>query len=169
MFHRPKTVAWQVVGIVMLIPGLLRVPLPQADFHIIRHHHGFGEVCPQHDHLLRWHPQAGETEDVAVLHWHWLLPQALDITPGGSTPALHAHVVDSLQPEWNSDQVVLSEERARVSVPSDLASWLDLALIGAEGIDSPRLEPPNAWAGARGADDDTSGETARSRLVRWNC
>jgi hypothetical protein len=170
MLHRPKTVSWQIVGIILLIPGLLHVPLPQADFHIIRHHHGVGEVCPQHDHLLRWHPRADEAEDVAVLHWHWLLPQALDLALSGSAPFLHAHVADSLQPEWNGDQVVLSsEQRARVvSGPLDFASWLDVALIDAAAIHGQRLAPLRAWSCAQG-DDGYASATALARLVRWNC
>ena len=63
-------------GVVLLALGLFRVPLPQADFHNIRHHDGTGEVCPHHDHLLRWHPKASQNEDVAMLHWHWFVPQS---------------------------------------------------------------------------------------------
>jgi hypothetical protein len=169
MSHRPGAVTWQVVGIIMLIPGLLHVPLPQADFHVIRHHHKVGEVCPHHDHLLRWHPQADEAEDVAVLHWHWLLPEPLDLTPDGPAPILHAHVVDSLQPEWNADQPALSPDaRDRASASSDLASRLDLALIGVALNDSARPDQPCPGPGARRA-NDAPPRTALSRLVRWNC
>jgi hypothetical protein len=169
MFHRPGTVARRVVGIIMLIPGLLRVPLPQADFHVIRHHHGVGEVCSFHDHLLRWHPLAGEAEDVAVLHWHWLLPQVLDLdlAPIAAPPALHAHVADSLQPEWDDAQVVLSDDRASAS--SELASWMDLAQIAMMSVDWLPPEPPSACACARLVDAEPSAATALSRLVRWNC
>ena len=66
----------RLLGIVLLIPGLLRIPLPQVDYHNIRHHDGAGEFCPYHDHLLRWHPTASQNEDVAMLHWHWLVPQS---------------------------------------------------------------------------------------------
>ena len=37
-----------------------------------------GEICPHHDHLLRWHPTAGQADDVAVVHWHWIIPQTGD-------------------------------------------------------------------------------------------
>lgn len=60
----------------MLILSLGHWPMPQADFHSIRHHDGPGEVCELHEHLLRWHPHAGPLTDVAVLHWHWLPPSA---------------------------------------------------------------------------------------------
>jgi len=168
MLHRPGTIARRVVGIIMLIPGLLHVPLPQADFHVIRHHHGVGEVCPQHDHLLRWHPLAGESEDVAVLHWHWLLPQVLDLdlAPIAAPPALHAHVADSLQPEWDDAQVVLSDDRASSS--SQLTSWMDFALVAAPSPDWRPAGSPSARDCAR-RDDDPTAATALSRLVRWNC
>lgn len=170
MSHRPSNVGWQLVGIIMLIPGFLHVPLPQADFHIIRHHHGVGEVCLQHDHLVRWHPLADESEDVAILHWHWLLPQELDLMLGDAAPALHAHVVDSLQPEWNGDQgIVSSEGRVGIAAADDLASWLDLALIGAASVDSISLASADDSAVARCTRGDAFNGAAISRLARWNC
>jgi hypothetical protein len=103
--------------------GLLRVPLPQADFHNIRHHDGTGEVCPHHDHLLRWHPRASQNDDVAMLHWHWFLPQSQegDRSPGSSDEqnnpasglALHAYLADCLEPDWNADPVVPPDGRGR--------------------------------------------------------
>src|SRR5438067_12993039 len=84
------------LGIVITILGLVHAPLPQPDFHNIRHHDGPGEVCEHHDHLLRWHPGAGIADDVAVLHWHWFLPtvEPFDPSPVPAGPAVHAHVVD---------------------------------------------------------------------------
>lgn len=78
-------------GIGLLIFGLLHVPLPQPDYHNVRHHDAPGEVCGYHDHLLRWHPDAGQAGDVAVLHWHWFLPDSgpADTRDGA---AIHAHV-----------------------------------------------------------------------------
>ena len=169
MLNRPKAVAWRMVGMIMLIPGLLHVPLPEADFHVIRHHHGYGEVCPHHDHLLRWHPLADESEDVAVLHWHWLLPQSLDVLLSDSSPTLHAHVVDDLQMEWNGEQAVISSEECGRTIGSlDLTSWLDLTSIAAGSPCAPCLAPPNAWAGLRN-DDGPPSSTSPARLVRWNC
>src|SRR5437870_4630597 len=87
------------LGIGLLILSLGHTPLPQADFHNIRHHDGPGELCRYHDHLLRWHPDAALADDVAVLHWHWVLP-----APGwpgadacGESAGLHAQV-----PDWSS-------------------------------------------------------------------
>src|SRR3954452_18321557 len=71
LFRRRET---RSLGIVFLILSLVHAPLPQPDFHNIRHHDGPGEVCDHHDHLLRWHPGAGVARDVAILHWHWFLP-----------------------------------------------------------------------------------------------
>ena len=58
----------------MLILSVVHVPLPQADYHNIRHHDAPGEICVYHDHLLRWHPSADLDDDVTMLHWHWFVP-----------------------------------------------------------------------------------------------
>jgi hypothetical protein len=110
-------------GVVLLALGLIRIPLPQADFHNIRHHDGAGEVCPHHDHLLRWHPKANQNDDVAMLHWHWFVPQSQegDGSPasgdGPNSPtsghALHAYLADCLEPDWNSDPVIQPDARGR--------------------------------------------------------
>jgi hypothetical protein len=99
------------------------VPLPQADFHNIRHHDGTGEVCPHHDHLLRWHPKASQNDDVAILHWHWFVPQSPDgdRSPGSGEDqnnpaprhALHAYLADCLEPDWNADPVIRADARGR--------------------------------------------------------
>jgi len=106
----------QVLGIAMLILGLFRVPLPQADYHNIRHHDGAGEICPHHDHLLRWHPLAGGEKDVAVLHWHWVLPRAESSGESSDTglgwphpvssPRLHAFFADYLAFDWSGTPAV---------------------------------------------------------------
>ena len=90
---RRGRLGWFATTLVVL--GILRTPFPEADFHNIRHHDTPGEVCAMHDHLLRWHPEAGAADDVAVLHWHWLNPaKALPGGPTDSTPALHANIPD---------------------------------------------------------------------------
>ncbi len=87
--HRART-----LGIALLILSLFHAPWPQADFHNVRHQDAPGQVCEHHDHLLRWHPDAGQAKDVAILHWHWFLPSSGPVEPGhaGTGPALHAHV-----------------------------------------------------------------------------
>jgi hypothetical protein len=87
-----------------LIFSLLHTPLPQPDYHNIRHHDGPGQVCAYHDHLLRWHPRAQAADDVAVLHWHWLVPVSgrADAPTRGDGPAWHAHVVDWDAGVWDS-------------------------------------------------------------------
>ena len=84
------------LAIGLLVLGLGHTPLPQADFHNIRHHDDLGESCRYHDHLLRWHPRAGLAEDVAVLHWHWVLPGRSDAVPEGGRPVVLAQV-----PDWS--------------------------------------------------------------------
>ena len=86
------------IGISLLILSLFHVPLPQPDFHNVRHHDAPGELCEYHDHLLRWHPQAADNQDVATFHWHWVFPTSADVDLSGTSdiPALHAHFGD-----WN--------------------------------------------------------------------
>src|SRR5437763_1208571 len=107
-WRRPaKPRSGHTVGIVLLILSLVHTPLPEPDFHNIRHHDGPGEVCDHHDHLLRWHPGAGVARDVAVLHWHWFLPTPAGSdaspAPGGAGPALHAHAPVWLAGSWDDD------------------------------------------------------------------
>ncbi|MDG3003354.1 hypothetical protein [Paludisphaera mucosa] len=171
--HRPRILVARVLGIILLIPGLLQVPLPQADFHIVRHRHGMGEVCAQHDHLLRWHPQAGDGEAVAVLHWHWLLPKYLDPSAldadGRALPALHAHDGETASPDRAAAPMIVGEDRGRDVGRCDLDSGIaslsaDLAWIG---HDPPH---PSASSSRRGGPaDGRPCVTALSRLVRWNC
>src|SRR5512142_2405349 len=99
------------LGIVALILSLVHAPLPEPDFHNIRHHDGPGELCEFHDHLLRWHPSAGVASDVAVLHWHWFLP----VTPGDGAPAddgpaLHANAPAWLTGAWDDDGPRISSD-----------------------------------------------------------
>jgi hypothetical protein len=100
----------------MMILSFSQTPLPAPDFHNVRHHDGPGEVCEHHDHLLRWHPNAGQSEDVAILHWHWFLPTPG--TPDRATPpdgpAMHAHVADAFAPTWNDGPQLTSEEPCRL-------------------------------------------------------
>jgi hypothetical protein len=93
----------------LLILGMVRVPLPEPDYHNVRHHDRPGEVCEHHDHLLRWHPDAGQSEDVAVFHWHWFLPTSgpLDLSGQGEGAALHAHVVGWDAPTINAGPPVV--------------------------------------------------------------
>jgi hypothetical protein len=113
----------RALGIALLILSAIRIPLPQADYHNVRHHDAPGEICPYHDHLLRWHPTADRAEDVALLHWHWFLPLVQPgAAPGGSDdeqrtpgsgPALHAHLGDWAEPDWRSDPVIRPDSRGR--------------------------------------------------------
>jgi hypothetical protein len=113
------------LGTIGLILSLVHTPLPQPDFHNIRHHDGPGEVCEHHDHLLRWHPGAGCAADVAVLHWHWFLPSSepLDQAPGAAGPSAHAHVVDWQASSWNERPLVSADARStsRIAAPSTVS------------------------------------------------
>ena len=94
------------LGIILLILGLVHTPLPEPDFHNIRHHDAPGEVCDHHDHLLRWHPGAGLADDVAVLHWHWFLPDSGHSDTRDGTAAIHAHVAG-----WDAPAYLHAEAR----------------------------------------------------------
>ena len=164
---RTTNLIGRALGIILLIPGLLQVPLPQADFHIIRHHHGAGEVCPQHDHLLRWHPQAADGQDVAVLHWHWLLPKSLDPSRVDNTPSLHAHDVDPVQPEMAAGRLLVREDRGR-DARLDLTATL--GLLDSSLVWSPLVPPPNLQAVRRlTAPRDGAPLAPLACFVRWNC
>lgn len=170
MVRRPLTILAQWLGIALLIPGLLRAPLPQVDFHVIRHHHGEGEDCPRHNHLLRWHPYAGESEAEAVLHWHWVLPQcpnvALSGEPSEDNPVLHAHDADDFHCYWSSSPATLVDVRDGGAGRSDSGSPL-----GAAWIDAPRVAPPPPSSARARSVPWTEHEDASllARLVRWNC
>ncbi|SIO29587.1 hypothetical protein SAMN05444166_3572 [Singulisphaera sp. GP187] len=110
------------LGILCLILSLVHTPLPQPDFHNIRHHDAPGEVCDHHDHLLRWHPAAGLAQDVATLHWHWFLP-----TEDGSGsplpeqgPALHAHVADWFASAWDDGPRFVPDPHSQLLVRTSL-------------------------------------------------
>ena len=163
-----------LIGIVIL--SVIHIPLPQADYHNVRHHDGPGEVCVHHDHLLRWHPRAHVNADLTLLHWHWFLPM---LEPGdphqrsdddhhrpGSGPALHAHVGDGLVPEqWRREPLL------RTAGASQLIDQLTLHISDLCSGDSS--------AGATGPQDRSlAGCTSPVGSVRahptaifqrWNC
>ena len=157
-------------GIILLILSLVHAPLPRADFHNVRHHDAAGEVCEHHDHLLRWHPDAGRAEDVAVLHWHWILPTSGPVEPGhsGDGPVLHAHVSgwDATSPD--AGPLVVPDRSSR---PIEAAAPSLLAL--ADAPFAPPVDRPGLRAGIGPV--RTFGATfaprisPASRLQRWSC
>src|SRR5512135_3303646 len=104
------------LGIVALILSLVHAPLPQPDFHSIRHHDGPGEVCEYHDHLLRWHPDARSAADVAMLHWHWFLPAGPDhgAPPRVGGSALHAHAPAWPASDWDDGPRIAPDDSWRL-------------------------------------------------------
>jgi hypothetical protein len=104
-------------GIGLLIASLIHTPLPEPDYHNIRHHDAPGEVCEHHDHLLRWHPGAGTAQDVAVLHWHWFLPAAQPGEPATASdrPAFHAHVADWVATSWANGPGLTVDRASRLT------------------------------------------------------
>lgn len=170
--NRPTSLIARILAIALLAPSLLQVPLPQADFHVVRHRHAVGQVCPQHDHLLRWHPQAGEGDAVAVLHWHWLPPRSLDTSAadqaGRSLPAFHADDGDLNRAGQAPTPVVVAEYRERdhrldlndqIGAAPQPATWVDLVV---------RSCPSSQWSRCAPSDGLESVGTL-ARLARWNC
>jgi hypothetical protein len=83
------------LSVTLVILSLAHVPLPVADFHVIGHLDGVGQLCPLHDHLLRWHASGNQSEK-PVLHFHWAFLSTP--APDAGTPgrALRADAVDPL-------------------------------------------------------------------------
>ncbi len=168
----------RVLLISLLILGVVHIPLPQADYHNIRHHDGPGELCVYHDHLLRWHPTANVNDDVSLLHWHWFVPpgELGDLGHGASEgssgsasgPAVHAHLPNGLAPNWPGELVSgldgrsLAHDFLSLTFSAKCSTFFagDLALLSAT---PPRL----------GAVGPHTGETLRAGRTamyqRWNC
>jgi hypothetical protein len=153
-----------------LILSLVHTPLPEADYHNIRHHDGPGEVCEHHDHLLRWHPKAGSAEDVAVLHWHWFLPAAerSDVGTENGGKAIHAHVVDWTLSTWDDGPQLLPDSQSRFHrILATSFATLDPAALPADlnaAACTTRSRPAHGF-GATFA----PGVSRASLLQRWDC
>jgi hypothetical protein len=162
----------------LLILSVIHVPLPLADYHNIRHHDRPGEICPYHDHLLRWHPTANWDADVSIFHWHWFVPV---VSPGQSQqagddegsrpvrgPVLHAQVGDWPEPDWTGEPVIRPDSRGRLLelVNLGLAGKCSACASGLMALVNP--EPRPSAAGSSGG----PGGFRAARLAqfqRWNC
>lgn len=172
-WRRPATTrSGRTWGIALLILAMVHTPLPQPDFHNIRHHDGPDEVCTYHDHLLRWHPTAGAASDVEVLHWHWFLPTPPGTDPSpdeASGPAVHAHAPVWLTGSWDDDGPNVVPDTASRPLDRPVPCPLDLSLalpvtvaLGPHPIAG--THPPQAF-GATFA----PGISLTSLLHRWVC
>jgi hypothetical protein len=166
--HRwPRHPRARALGIALLILSLVHAPWPQADFHNVRHHDAPGQICEYHDHLLRWHPDASQAEDVAVLHWHWFLPSSAPVEPGhsGQGPALHAHVSGWDVATPDSGPVVVPDRSSRPLDPPPTGPLLagEAAPFVVPGDDpGPRLRPGPVHACAPRT-------PLNCWLQRWSC
>lgn len=160
----------RILGIALAILSLVQTPLPQPDFHNIRHHDAPGEVCEDHDHLLRWHPNARLADDVAVLHWHWYLPSGSTDEAGhdGQGPGIHAHRPWWPSSAWDEGPRITVDTASQVS--SHLAqSPLDLvASLSPPGWMS---DAPAALARSHCGPGATLArpESLTALLQRWTC
>jgi hypothetical protein len=160
----------RILGISLLILSLVHAPWPKADFHNVRHHDSPGQVCEYHDHLLRWHPDAGLAEDVAVLHWHWYLPTSDPSGPGHTDngPAIHAYVSgwDATSPDAGPIVVPDSSSRPIDPPPSISMGFVDTPYARAVdrfGLDSDQGTPKTFGA------TFAPRISLASRLQRWSC
>jgi hypothetical protein len=158
------------LGIGFLILSLVHTPLPQPDYHNLRHHDAPGEVCNYHDHLLRWHPGAGIAQDVAVLHWHWFLPlsRPADPYPSGKGPAFHAHVPEWQASSWDSGPRLVPDSSSRfvarpAPCPLDLASLNHLGTSFGP-VHAPGPRPPLAFSATFAPSTSLA-----SLFQRWVC
>jgi hypothetical protein len=158
----------------LLIASVVRVPLPQADYHNIRHHDAPGEICLLHDHLLRWHPSAASDDDVALLHWHWFFPLAVPDDPNQREgdehrgPVLHAHFSDWPEPDWLDDPVISPDVRGRLTSDRSISlAAADCAYLASHF--APTSTNQNCFLCAR--HDAGGGVRAElyAFLQRWNC
>jgi hypothetical protein len=148
--------------------------LPQADYHNIRHHDAPGEICPFHDHLLRWHPSAASDADVALLHWHWFVPlaESEDPTPGDGDdrqgPFVHAHFSDWPAPDWLDEPVISPDVRGRLidalAIRLAVADCAYLAIHFTPTCFQPSLCGLDSHGGADGLRAERI-----ALLERWNC
>jgi hypothetical protein len=166
------------LGIGILILSLVHVPLPQADYHNIRHHDAPGEICGYHDHLLRWHPSANRNADVTMLHWHWFVPivefggdhnlpddEHDRSNPG---PAVHAQLGDWPAPDWHGEPVIHPDSQGRL---------LDHLTLGQSDASHATLLDSASLLDLRSghlpsSSDNFAGALRAQRgalLQRWNC
>ena len=167
------------MGIAILILSLLHVPLPQADYHNIRHHDSPGEICGYHDHLLRWHPSANHDADVTMLHWHWFVPIVEFGNPDerpdddgnhhpGQGPSVHAQLGDWPAPDWHGEPVIGPDSHGRLLdrltlSQSDASQAALLEIVAPLDSRSGRLSSRT---------DDPTGTLRAQRAAlfqRWNC
>jgi hypothetical protein len=158
----------RIAGIWLLILGVAHVPLPQPDYHNVRHHDAPGQTCPHHDHLLRWHPQAGQGQDVAILHWHWvnLMPGQPDSTPGEG-PVVRATAPDWLAVAPDDTPVLAPSNGSRPLTPSmTVATAVALPIVMADLTPGGRDGPPAPRAFGATFAPRTS---LHCLLQRWVC
>ena len=162
------------LAVSLLIVGLLPAPWPKVEFHNVRHHDAPGQVCEYHDHLLRWHPDAGSAEDVAVLHWHWAWPSKAPSESesgsghNGDGPRLHAHLLDDALPASDLQPMIVADTSARSLAPPVAAPPSSVLAFDPPARDSLSLRSGSALALTFGA-TFAPRTSLTSRLHRWSC
>ncbi|ODT98338.1 MAG: hypothetical protein ABS79_06070 [Planctomycetes bacterium SCN 63-9] len=164
-------------GISLLIASVIHIPLPQPDFHNVRHHDGPGEVCTYHEHLLRWHPTAKNSADASILHWHWVLPAydgsgddlnglGDDHPRPGFDLVYQAAMGDGLDHDWSNAQW-LSADRAVVTLDSATPN-VEIPIQNAQNSPNFVIPPPGSDF-LRASVVQPAHCALRPVLQRWNC
>lgn len=164
-----STLMWRA-GIIFLILGVLHVPLPQPDYHSLRHHDGcVGEVCAHHNHLLQWHGGSKDSPgEEPVFHWHWFWPgheTGQHDTDGSTTPLLHAdRDTGWVEPSFCPGPPSLSPQSGRLVLPP-------VACLGLVFFDIlPSSDsPPRQRLGPEFLGSLIRRDRAASLLQRWDC
>jgi hypothetical protein len=158
------------LGVTLLILNLAHVPLPLADFHVIGHLHGVGQICPLHDHLLRWHASEGASEN-PVLHFHWAFLSEPVPDTATEGPAFHADVADPLDAKLSDllpESAVAASMRSMVERPSP-ALLVGLHLEPSPGGTHHAVSAGSAPAFRNFAATFPPHLPTASRLQRWVC
>lgn len=160
--------AGRVLGALIATLGVGQTPMPQPDFHNVRHHDAPGEVCEHHDHLLRWHPGAATAGDVAMLHWHWFLfrGDGSDPSPEGAGQAFHAHTPESAPAPADPTLLVVPDASSRLDLKiTSKSGFSPLLSVDAPGLSKPLRAPS---PGTRRAPVARRVSLTVS-LQRWDC
>ena len=158
----------RALGISLLIFSLAHTPWPQADFHNVRHQDSPGQVCEFHDHLLRWHPDSGLADDVAILHWHWVPPlsDTKESSHSGDRPTLHADLDNWTATTPDASLAIVADGSSRLVLPPLVClPTLDPVILAHPGDGlrpRPALSLPFSATFARGV-------SLAAWLQRWSC
>lgn len=131
------------IGIMLMILGLARVPVPMPDFHGSGHSDGAGDACSGHGHLLPGHLEEAP-RGAPVLSWRWVLLNAAELCGESSTLGTEA-------PNCHPDWAACSHDPSPQYIASRAARRIAAAMDRVPSIDRPALLAGWSWAQSRPA------------------